>query len=431
MKTKTFLTLIIVLLVANLVSAEIKLPEIVFKVGPRPDSSFFFNIWNLAKSSYFFPNKPIEIDSSLIIWQQTKTDLMKYPEKNDSIIYVNLNRLIKTVPGGYNYFLDPVQTVKQKKNMAGGEEFFGIGVHLIKHEEKIRIYQVNPNSPAEKAGLKRGDQIVAIDKKKVDSLALEEIIKMIRGQENTTVTLTIQRSDETKLIEVTVPRQKTIPIRVKWQKIDENIYYLKLSDFAQNANIEFSLALDSLGINQRGQPIPMDSTRAQSLAAEDSGKRKIFILDLRGNRGGFTTEVRRILGFWTDKITYIIVHRDGMAAYGWPSQIQPLANFKTIILTDRNSASASEIAVGALKDWGFACTVGDTTYGKSSFQYTYDLPFATLLGLTLGAWLTPSGKCIDGQGFAPDFYVKFDMEAWLDKGIDNQLEAAINVARIK
>lgn len=396
-----------------------------FPIGAQPDSNFFFTVWNFAKTFYFFPDKPIEIDSSLIIWEQTKTNLVKYPEKNDSIIYANLNRLIKTLPGGCNYFLDPTQTIKQKEDMAGGEIFSGIGVHLVKYENKIWIFQVNPNSPAKKAGLKRGDQIVAVDGKKVDSLTLEEVTKMIRGQENTTVTLSIQRPNETKLIKVIIPRQKIVPTRVKWQKIDENLYYLKLFDFVQNANLEFSLALDSLGINQYNQS---DSTQSQLSTIENN--KKIFILDLRGNLGGFTGEVRRILGFWTDSITYILVDKNAMMAYNWSNPFKPLANFKTIILTDRNTASAAEILVGALKYWGFAFTVGDTTYGKGSFQFTYDLPFSTMIGLTCGAWLTPSGECIDKKGFAPDFYVKFDMKAWLEKGIDNQLEAAINLAKL-
>jgi carboxyl-terminal processing protease len=412
----------ILVLVLNLLFAR-QVLSVNFPVGPRPDSSFFFNVWALVKAQYYY-SQPFNSDSLSAIWSKTKEALKNYPEKNDSIIFAELDHLLSTLPDGHTNFFDPKATIEWQKMLEGHQDYGGIGAPIINDHGKIRIFDIFSNSPAEKNGLKRGDEILKIDNYPIDGLSLNEITKKIRGKIGSPVYLTIQRDDSTKTIKII--REKIVPPRIKWGKFEKNIYYVRLYDFHQGAFDLFREALDSLEVIGC-KPITDSINNNQSVA---DSSRAIFILDLRGNSGGFTHEATSILSLWTDTITCFFVSKEGITGNRCVCPIKPLTNFKTIILVDHNTASAAEIVTAALDELGFAVVVGDTTYGKGCFQIVFQLPFNTSVKITSGIWLTPSGKCIDKMGIIPDFLVKFDLEKWFE-GIDNQLEAAKNVAKIK
>lgn len=427
MKAKIFFAIIAVWLLVDLSAADVNLPNVKFEVNPQPDSSFFFSVWDFVRAQYFY-TKPLPEDSLLPIWRETKRAISANPGKNDSLIFDGLSRLTATTPDDHTYFLNPEETAEWKKQLSGDKNISGVGIILILHQEKIKILDVIANSPAIRAGLKRGDQIIKVDQKDISGLSIGEVSALIRGTIGTSVTLTIQEAGGQELRTITIIRGEVVMPRMKWQVLDTNVYYLKLYDFSFKASEQFSRALDSLGVDQNGSPSPMTPDNSQT---SGSPTKKVLIFDLRGNPGGYTSEAAMVLGFWTDQITFYIWGKKMAMPNGCRYPVQPLANFKTIILTDRGTASASEIVTAALDEYGFATVVGDTTYGKGCFQNYYQLPLETSIGITSGIWLTPGKICIDKIGIAPDFYAEFDLDLWMEQGIDNQLRAALNVAKIK
>lgn len=253
--------------------------------------------------------------------------------------------------------------------------FEGIGVEFNIFEDTVHVLYVVPDGPSDKAGLRTGDRVVAVDDVSIVSKTLPsvEIRKMIRGKAGTKVKLTVVRDNTTQYYYVT---RGTIPLPSvdAAYMVDASIAYIKLNKFAEPTYREFMQAMENL--QKQGM--------------------KNLILDLRGNGGGYVKPAVNIADEFLDGQKMIVyteganVHReeykalrDGIFEQG-----------KLAVLVDEMTASASEILAGALQDWDRATIIGRRTFGKGLVQQPYELSDGSVIRLTIARYYTPSGRSI-------------------------------------
>lgn len=261
-------------------------------------------------------------------------------------------------------------------------------------------------SPAEKAGIKPGDAIVAVDGTSLDGLTIDGARDRIRGKKGTEVTLSVVRDGKAP-IEIAVVRDVVVSKEVIARDLaDGQVGYLRVTGFSDNAAQKFHAALQT------------------DLKA---GKTK-FILDLRGNPGGYVTAARAIVSefikdgpiFWEEDAKGVQTETDATG--------QGLAtgdSIQLVVLIDKGSASASEIVAGALQDRERATIVGETSFGKGTVQQWIQLDDGSALKLTIAKWLTPDKRWIHKVGVVPDVAVTTPPDAGPDN--DPVLDKAVEI----
>lgn len=281
-------------------------------------------------------------------------------------------------------------------------EFGGIGVTMGFKDNKVTIISVLPDTPGEKAGLKAGDEILAVDGTPVSEMQSEEVAMHIRGEVGTHVTLTISRDGSESDYDI---ERATIKIETaKGKMLADGMGYIRIASFSENTDKEFEAAYKEL--------------EAQGM--------KGLIIDLRENPGGLVTSCVNIANMVVPKGPIVsVVERDGSKEVH-ESKLEE-EKYPIVVLIDGNSASASEILAGALQDTGAATIVGTKSYGKGSVQVVMPMFHKDALKLTIAKYYTPNGRCIDGIGIEPDVEVDFQP----GDTTDVQLEKAEEVLRQK
>jgi carboxyl-terminal processing protease len=285
----------------------------------------------------------------------------------------------------------------------------GIGAELGSNDQN-QIVIVSPLSgyPAEKAGLKPKDVVAAVNSKTTQGMSVDAVVKEIRGQAGTKVTLTLVRGSD-KPFEVTITREKiTIP-SVKYQE-DGDIGYLKISQFSSDT-------------------VDLATKAAQEFKAKNV---KGVVLDLRGDPGGYLNAAVSVSSLWLDKGKTVVQERRGSTVVSteFASGNNILKGLPTVVLIDGGSASASEITAGALHDNGVAQLAGDKSFGKGSVQQVENLPDGSELKVTIARWYTPDGKNIDKQGISPDVAVS-NSDQDIQAGSDPQKDKAYALVQAK
>jgi carboxyl-terminal processing protease len=262
-------------------------------------------------------------------------------------------------------------------------------------------------SPAQKAGIRPGDQIVAADGSNLDGLTVDQARDKIRGPKGTSVVLTVVR-DQGKPFEVTITRDVIQQKEVITKDLaGGTVGYIRLTGFSDNAAAEF----------------------AKAVAADVQAGRKKLILDLRGNPGGFVTAARSVASqfiadgpiFWQED-----AKGNQTATNAEPGGAATDPSIKLVVLIDRGSASASEIVAGALQDRGRATLVGETSFGKGTVQEWQALEGDSGgFRLTIAKWLTPDKRWIHHVGLKPD--VPVTVPANTPAGSDPVLDKALTV----
>ena len=287
--------------------------------------------------------------------------------------------------------------------------YYGIGVEISQNMTTgiITISRVFEGSPAEEAGLLPGDVIYMIGDTEVTGEDLNKVVSLIKGEEFTTTTVTVAREGEKDYLEVEVERRTIEVPTVESEMLDGNIGYIAITSFDDVTTEQFLTALDTL---------------------ESQGMEKL-IVDLRNNGGGLVSSVCAIL----DRLLPegLIVYTEDK--YGnREEEYSDAENYfdkPLAVLVNGNSASASEIFAGAIKDYGIGTLVGTTTYGKGIVQKIYPLSDGTAVKLTVSKYYTPNGNNIHGIGIEPDVIVELDEslenQVTVSKEKDNQLQAAI------
>lgn len=337
-----------------------------------------------------------------------KTLKSRYDGKLDSeAVMDGLKKGLAQATGDpYTEYLTPEEAKEFDEGLSGS--FTGIGAELGKEDDNIIIVSPISGFPAEQAGLKPKDIIVAINDETVNDISLSEAVKRIRGPKDTTVKLKVVRDG--KPLDFEIKRDNiTIP-SVESKILEGNIGYLKISRFAE------------------------DTSSLSKKAAQEFKQAGVkgVILDVRGDPGGLLDTAVDVSSLWLPSgDTVLQEKRDNVVIKTYKSTGNDiLEGIPTVVLIDEGSASASEIVAGALKDNGAATLMGAKTFGKGSVQQLERLPGGGVLKVTIARWYTPNGRNIDKEGIEPDQAVKIsDEEAEAKK--DPQKDAAINYIKTR
>ncbi|MBR0366838.1 MAG: S41 family peptidase [Clostridia bacterium] len=332
------------------------------------------------------------------------------PLDEEALVTGAIRGMTKAVGDVYTFYYTPEEMQRESEDEQG--RYRGIGVLIERSADGyIEIVRVYPDSPAELAGLKVGDLIYSVDGKLVGGLRgknYEDGVKLIRGEENTTVRLGILRGKE--VFEADVMRADVNISYASYQLIGDDVGYVSISQFSGDAAERFDEALGYFkGHNARG-----------------------MIIDLRNNPGGFLTEVNRIADRILPKgIIVYIQDRDGVRTDYYSDA--DMYDIPVVVLVNRMSASASEILAASVQALERGKVVGVTTYGKGIVQTlkTFDSDGAGMQ-YTTSSYYDAQGRSINGVGVTPDVEVALEGDRVPmdpDPVSDNQLSTALEVLR--
>lgn len=290
--------------------------------------------------------------------------------------------------------------------------FVGIGIYMIKNTkyDKIQVLSTIKGSPAEKAGIQAGDLIISVDGIEYKADDMTAVSNKIKGEEGTKVTVELLRGSENVKYELT--RSKVKVNQVEGKVISDDIGYIKFTSFDETTAEDFK-------------------KQYQELAKKNI---KSLIIDLRNNGGGIVDQALEIADYIADKDSVLLYEVDkNNKETVRKAKTDPIINMPIIILTNENTASASEILAGALKDLGKAKTVGTTTYGKGVIQQILKLNDGSGLKITIEEYQTPNKNKINKVGIEPDEKVELpdSVESILSikESEDTQLQKAIDMLK--
>ncbi len=315
-------------------------------------------------------------------WQATRKSLLEKNYTSSEQAYEALREALDKLNDPYTRFLDPEQFQALTNQTAG--EMSGVGMQLKQEEltKAIAVVDVVENSPAMKGGLLPGDQIQEIDGKSTSGLSVSAAAKLIRGDVGTKVVLRVMRPGD-KEFDVTLTRARIELQAVRYdlkREGNQRIGYIRLQEFSAHAGEQMQRAIEDL----------------------DNQNPDGYVLDLRGNPGGLLRISIDIARMWMDKGAIVsTVNRDGDKQEVRANR-SALTDKPTVVLVDGDSASASEILAGALKDNGRAVIMGDKTFGKALVQSVHSLSDGSGLAVTIAHYYTPKGTDISKKGVTPD-----------------------------
>lgn len=308
----------------------------------------------------------------------------------------------------YSEYYDAEETAKFNENMSG--EFSGIGVVMSQDQKSglVTMVQIYKESPAAKAGLKKGDILFQVDGKDVSGKKLDEIVTEIKGEKGTEVKLTVLRGEEREKVTTSVIRDTIEVQTVEYEMMEDRIGYLAVSEFDSVTYEQYQTALKDL--------------EAQGM--------KGLVIDLRNNPGGNLDIVCEMLDLILPKGLIVYTEDKDGEKQEYTSDADYDYDVPMTVLINGNSASASEIFAGAVQDYGKADIVGTTSYGKGVVQSVYALKDGTCVKLTVAEYFTPKGRSINGKGITPDVEVEYEYNEE-EPEADNQLERAVEVLKQK
>lgn len=344
-------------------------------------------------------SEPTKLDTKLIL-------IRKYLEENYLGDIASDEELTESAIKGYVEGLKDEYTEYLTKDeydelmVSVNGNYVGIGIYMTQDRyENIVVLLPIEGSPAAEAGLKTGDIITKVNGEECVGKDLSTISNKIKGEEGTTVELEILRENETftKTIE-----RRTVQVNpMESEILENNIGYIRLMGFDENCHEEFEKKVDEL-----------ISKGAKSL-----------IIDLRDNGGGVVDEATDITELFLPKDKTIMIERTKKEGEQiTKSEKDAKYNMKVVILTNENSASASEIFVGAMKDNGVAKIVGTKTYGKGVMQELAPLKSGGALKVTIEEFKTPNGNTINKKGIDPDIEAEDDKKTELDEQLQKAIE---------
>lgn len=291
-------------------------------------------------------------------------------------------------------------------------EYEGIGISVAKDTDTgyAEIVSVFKDQPAYKAGLKTGDLIIAVNQKSTADMELQDVVAEIKKKENKTVVLTIYRDKKSK--DYTVKKSSVQLDTVSYQMKDNKTGYIAVSQFLENTGDQFDEAVTAL-----------EKKEMQSL-----------IIDLRDNGGGLLNTCTQMVSRVIEKDKMIVYTKDKEGnKQEFKSDSKKTVDIPIVILVNGNTASASEIMTGCLKDYGKATVVGTTTYGKGIVQNIMPLPDGAAIKFTIAKYYTPNGTDIHKKGIKPDVEVKMSDKQWkkaqTDEKADKQLKKAMEILK--
>lgn len=320
--------------------------------------------------------------------------------------------LVKGLKDPYSVYYTQEEYLDAQINTSG--VFCGIGAGLVqdKNTMQVTISKVYRGTPAEEAGLLDGDKILSVDGIDATSMELDALVREIRGEEGTTTHMVILREETQETLEFDVERRNVELPSVEGEMIDDTIGYIRLTGFQDKTDEQFHAMVEKL--NKEGM--------------------KGLVIDLRDNPGGMLSSVINIMDEILPEglITYV------EDPYGNRQEYKSDAaciDIPMVVLVNENSASASEIFAGAIKDYEYATLVGKKTFGKGIVQTIIRLSDGDALKLTTSKYYTPKGNYIHGVGIEPDAEIDYEYsgpeEAPYEKEYDSQYLQALSILQQK
>lgn len=280
--------------------------------------------------------------------------------------------------------------------------YYGIGAGLSQNLDTmiVTITKVYRGTPAEEAGLKNGDIIMAVDEWDATSMEVSQLVQHIRGEAGTTVHMTIYRESTEETLEFDVERRHVELPSIEGEMLENGIGYIQITEFQSKTDEQFEEMLKSF---------------------QEQGM-KGLIVDVRANPGGLLSSVVNLCDYILPQglVVYIEDTFGNKEEYNSDKRC---IDIPMVVLIDENSASASEIFAGALKDYEYATLVGKTTYGKGIVQNIIPLDDGDALKLTTAKYFTPNGNYIHEVGISPDIEVEYEYNGPEDETYDKQYDS--------
>jgi len=339
----------------------------------------------------------------------------------ENLKYVSLEGLTRSLGDPHTAFLMPRFAEAFELETKGN--FVGVGARLSPDPLGARVANVFDGSPAQRAGVQMNDVITGVDGKTVSGKEVEDIVKLIRGDEGTVVKLTILREKLAKPLVLAIRRARITTPTVEAKLLPgTKIGYMMITNFAEPTIDQFDKALDQF----------------------EKSKINGLIIDLRGNPGGLLQSAKDTLSrFLDNKVIVTMRERDGIVEkVRTDAGLARMIDYPIAILINEDSASASEIFAGVMQDYKVAKLVGEHSYGKASVQKPVNFIDKSMLKITIARYYLPRGTDIsrrvdeDGVyisgGLQPDYPVELDLDkikSFGDIKTDNQLQKAVEVIK--
>ena len=340
--------------------------------------------------------------------RQTLMEQYYQPVEEDTLVVGAIRGMMDSLGDPYTFYYTPEELAAEEEESSG--VFHGVGMVVQRTQEgALEIIRVYPDSPAEEAGLRAGDQIIGVDGELITdntARALDQAVDKIRGEDGTPVTITIQRDGEA--LDIVATRGKVNVSYVEYSILYGNIGYVNIAQFTGNDVTGFKEAVDAFR------------------KAYVSG----VIIDLRNNPGGLLTDVLEIADMVLPEglVTYVEDRQGNRTEYSTDAEYWKVP---MVVMVNGMSASASELFTGAFQDDERGTVVGTRTFGKGIVQTM--ITFASDgagMQYTTESYFSPKGRSIHGTGLEPDVVVELDEGATIstvrpDPETDNQLRVAI------
>ncbi len=304
----------------------------------------------------------------------------------------------------YSAYLSPERYRDLEIGTSG--EFGGVGMEVTTKNGLLEVIAPIEGGPAEKAGIKPKDLIVEIEGKTTKDMIVQEAVKLLRGPKGSSVNITIERGGEPNPIKITLIRDKITIKSVKQKLLDNQIGYIKLSQFQEESSQELRTAL-----------LELESQNGKDLRG--------VILDLRNNPGGLLGEAIEVVDEFLDQGLIVSVrgrYEDQTREF-YATKDGNFQQYPIVVIVNEGSASASEVVAEALQDSKRATIIGTNTFGKGSVQTIIRLEDGSGLKLTTAKFYAPSGRSISEVGVTPDIIVEND------NAKDKQLETAVDLLK--
>ncbi|MCL4437628.1 S41 family peptidase, partial [Patescibacteria group bacterium] len=316
-------------------------------------------------------------------WQLINSDYLNNAQISDQTkIYGAVNGLVNSLGDPYSEFFNPSDSQKFQEDVQGS--FSGIGAQLSVKNGQIIIVSPLKDSPAQKAGLKSGDQILQINGTSTANMNINDAVELIRGESGTTVTLTILRSGWDKPQDFKIVRANIDVPTLDYSMKDGNIAYVHLYAFNENTDLLFY----------------------QAMVKALTGGAKGLVLDLRDNPGGYLQTAVDMSGWFLKRGSVVVTEAGrGLNDVYRANGNEALVNFPTVVIINGGSASAAEILSGALHDNRGIKLVGEQSFGKGTVQELVPLSGGSSIKLTIAHWILPNGQILEGHGLMPDVAV--------------------------
>ncbi|HEY9706837.1 MAG TPA: carboxyl-terminal processing protease CtpC [Oculatellaceae cyanobacterium] len=372
--TKRGLVLGVVLTTVAISSTSCQIPpsQAFFSESPK---ELVDEVWQIIDRQY------VDGTFNQVDWKTVRSEYLKRSYANQEDAYKAIREMLKKLGDPYTRFMDPEEFKNMQVETSG--ELTGVGIQLAQDEETKKLVVISPieDTPAFKAGVLAKDVITKIDGKSTQGMDVNDAVKLIRGQEGTPVTLTIQRGNKDIDYRLTRAKIEIHPVDYKVQNTSsEKIGYIRLKQFSANAPDEMRNAIKEL--------------EKQQVTG--------YVLDLRSNPGGLLYASVQIAQMLINEGGIVsTVDRQGVTD-SQQANNRALTDKPLVVLVDGGSASASEILSGALQDDKRGTLVGTKTFGKGLVQSVRGLGDGSGLAVTIAKYLTPSGRDINKHGIDPD-----------------------------